>query len=1377
MTTAIETLARYVPALVLRRLAAEPSRSAQGLQRVSTAVLFTDISGFTALTERLARSGPGGAEVLSALLNAYFERLIALIAAHGGDVAKLAGDALIALWPATDDEPLAVVTLRAAQCGLAVQETLQDYEAAEGIRLSSKAGIACGDVTAMHVGGVFDRWELMLAGAPLIQMGTAEHQARPGDLVLAPSAWTLVQSACAGTPLAHGCVRLEAIDHPLAPRPIEMPALPAEAEAALLGYLPGAIRARLAAGQTHWLGELRRVTVLFVNLPDLNREGQQDGPDVLERTQTVMRTLQTALYHYEGSVNKLSVDEKGTTLVAALGLPPLAHEDDAVRGVQAALSMQAELRARGVRSAIGVATGRVYCGVIGGTFRREYTIIGDVVNLAARLMQKAGEAPPTPAGAPGHDGILCDAATHQAARARLGFEALPAVLMKGKAQPVPLFRPRGRAIPSAGHQPIVGRAPERALLAERLDALVAGAGGIVLIEGDAGIGKSRLVEDLLDLAHSRGVATLLGAGDAIERSTPYFSWRPVFARLLETEGLDDPDRRRRRVLERLGAAPERLRLAPLLDVLLALDLPDNDVTAPMIGQVRADNLHDLLLNLVQDAALQAPTAVVLEDAHWLDSASWTLATLVARHVRPILLIVVTRPLAESGPEGFAQLAAAPGAARLRLGPLGAENVEALVCQRLGVAALPPAVGRLIEQKAQGNPFFSEELASALRETGLITIADGTCHIALEVDWEAVQFPDSVEGVIIGRIDRLSPAQQMALKAASVIGRLFALRILRDIHPIETDRSHLPEDLDRLERLDLTRLDAPEPDLSYLFKHIITHEVSYNLLLYAHRRRLHREVAAWYERTYAEDLAPYYPLLAHHWGRAEEHARAIDYLEKAGARALRDGAYQEVVRFLGEALALDGRMRARSGGMPGDPLRRARWERQMGKAYLDLGRLAESRVHTDRALALLGYPVPVTGGGLAACYVREVLLQVLHRLWPARFLSRAPNPCAVRCQAAAAYEAIGELCYLNQHMPLGVLAGVRSLNLAEAAGPSPERTRSYALMCLVASLIPAPALTERYGRLATAAAEAGDDLNARAWVLELTGIPDLGDGRWDRGRERLEQAVALSRRIGDWRRWEESLGELARLDYFQGAFEASAAQFAQMLEVARARDHEQARMWGLHGGSVSLLRLGRLAEAAALLAESPAVRGEPVGAADAILGLGLLATLRRLEGDWTAARRAAEATHDWIGRTQPIVNYSLEGYTGAAETFLSLWEWGGFRWGYEQRDLERRARQVCAALRRFARIFPLGRPRSWLCRGLLQWLSGHPARARSSWRRGLRESERMAMPYEQARAHLEIGRHLAAGDPARHSHLARAEELFARLGAAPDLARVREALAE
>jgi class 3 adenylate cyclase len=276
-------------------------------------------------------------------------------------------------------------------------------------------------------------------------------------------------------------------------------------------YIPGAILTRLAAGQISWLAELRRVTVIFINLPDLNHTMP------LEQAQTVMRTLQAALYRYEGSINKLNVDDKGVTLVAALGLPPLAHEDDAIRGVQAALAMQTALRDLGLRSAIGITTGRAFCGAIGSEQRREYTMIGNVVNLAARLMQAAtGD-------------ILSDTATVQAAQTHLVFESLPAISIKGRAEPVLVFRPRGETKTVVRPQAaIVGRNAERMLLSDQIQRLLRSEeSGVVVIEGEAGIGKSRLVEELQRQAQVLGVNSLVGFGDAIEKSRPYHAWRDL----------------------------------------------------------------------------------------------------------------------------------------------------------------------------------------------------------------------------------------------------------------------------------------------------------------------------------------------------------------------------------------------------------------------------------------------------------------------------------------------------------------------------------------------------------------------------------------------------------------------------------------------------------------------------------------------------------------------------------------------------------------------------------------------------------------------------------------------------------------------------------
>jgi len=394
MTDLIETLTSYIPTLVARRLAADPAPPANPIaESLPAAVLFADISGFTPLTERLAERGPASIESFTDLLNDYFCQLIDLINAHGGDVVKFAGDALLALWPARAgllpgiEEDLGIATRRAAQCALTVQQQLKDYQTADGIHLSLRLAVGTGQIQALHLGGVFKRWEFVVTGKPLTQMKIAERCARPGQVVVSPEVWMLIQDECVCHPLAEGFVRLESVHTPLPQRSLPPSVLPPKAEESLQAYIPGAIISRLAAGQSGWLAELRRITVIFLNLPSLTYTTP------LEQAQNVMRALQTALYHYEGSVNKISVDDKGASLVAALGLPPLKHEDDAARGVQAALAMGEALQKMGLRGPIGVTTGRVFCGSVGNARRREYTMMGDAVNLAARLMQAADKAP------------------------------------------------------------------------------------------------------------------------------------------------------------------------------------------------------------------------------------------------------------------------------------------------------------------------------------------------------------------------------------------------------------------------------------------------------------------------------------------------------------------------------------------------------------------------------------------------------------------------------------------------------------------------------------------------------------------------------------------------------------------------------------------------------------------------------------------------------------------------------------------------------------------------------------------------------------------------------------------------------------------------
>jgi tetratricopeptide (TPR) repeat protein len=552
-------------------------------------------------------------------------------------------------------------------------------------------------------------------------------------------------------------------------------------------------------------------------------------------------------------------------------------------------------------------------------------------------------------------------------------------------------------------------------------------------------------------------------------------------------------------------------------------------------------------------------------------------------------------------------------------------------------------------------------------------------------------------------------------------------------------------------------------------------VSYGLLLFSHRRQLHRSIAEWYEKAGSDDLAPYYSLLAYHWSHAEDDEKAIRFFELAGEQALHGGAYREAVIFFRDALALADRAESREEGLDWTS-RRACWEEKLGEAHLGLGQLGESRAHTVRGLSLLGHPVPSTGPRLMGEYVRQLARQAWNRLVHDRPTAQSEADRNMLTRASSGYDVISQICYYSQEVSLGVYSALRALNLAERAGPCPELARSYGTMCIAASLVPLHGLAEIYGARAGETVQGIDDWATRAWVSEMRGIYWLSVGRFDASRQELMKAVEITRRIGDWRRWEESLGELARLEYLQGHFALGAERFGELWDVARQQGHEQAQVWGRHGQASNILRQGKVAEAVASLEESPALLDEYKWVADRILGFGLLALARFRLGQYERAREAAEDALRQIAHTRPVANFNLEGYAGTAEVYLRLWERALDAGQSAPNALAERARSACSALRTFARIFPIGRPRSFAWQGLYQWLSGRATRAARSWSAGRELAERMEMPYEEALIHFEIGRHASTDDPSRALHLQKASELFARLGAADDVARLEEVLA-
>ena len=1383
----IQNLVSYVPGMLARRLAEHPEPLEEPfVERFQAAVLFADISGFTALTEQLALQGPDGAEAISQILNQYFSQLIETIYAYDGDIVKFAGDALMAIWKDRRAEDLA---LRAASCALAIQQKLHNYSPADGVHLTVRIGLGQGELAAAHVGGMMRRWEFVVTGDPVTQASLAEVRAMPGQVVVSDK----MQAHLADSASIEAGV-LTALQSPTAPDQttsrVDLSRL-GEAVNALRTYIPGAIVNRLSAGQAGWMAELRRVTVLFVNLPEFGQAATvAPPPDVqagrLFGGQMVMRTLQETIYRYEGSLNKITVDEKGVTLLAAFGLPPVAHEDDAVRGALAGMEMIERIKALGLDCHVGITSGRVFCGAIGNDARREYTIVGQGVNLAARLMTAAVHM--------ASDGVhvLCDKPTWEAAHDRVVFETLQPVSVKGLEQPVPIFQPLRRLHAStrtAGR--LVGRLSERAILAEGLESLHAGQGSIVIVEGEAGIGKSRLVEDLLQNASRQNLMLLVGAGDAIEKSASYHAWRPIFRQLFELESaLDGMEAGRQGQVSLtptqtesiLKSFQERLpnmaQWVPLLNAVLALDTPDNDLTRHIHGEARAHDIRRLLVGLLEQAAKTTPVLLIIEDAHWLDSPSWALVRAAAQELPQVYLLIVTRPFGDTPPPDYSRLLEIPTVRMLQLQPLPTDDAFALVCQRLGTRTLPQPVRDLIAEKAEGHPFFSEELAYALRDSGLLRIENGESQLNATLEELNTLIPNTIEGVITSRIDRLTSQQQLTLKVASVIGRVFAMRVLHDIHPIHADRPLLQEHLQRLEQLDLTPLDTPAPDTSYIFKHIITQEVAYNLMLFTQRKQLHRTVAEWYEHTYSDDLSPYYPLLAHHYSQAEDQQKTIEYMVKSGEQALSQFANQEAINFLSEALKLAAPSRENLPRTLEARLQRAKWELMLGEAYLGLGNLPKTKEHLYISLELLGRPMPSTRAQMLVMLLRQIAQQILRLLFPQLIVgpggrnAPAPEEQERLMVAFQIHEQLFEIFYFASDRIHIIGSALQMLNLSERVAPFPGRSIALINISLIAGVAGIMGLARRYRDRAIADARDYGSLPEQNWVKLVYNLYKLGnDGTSPQVQQAFVELEEVYDQLGNRRRFGEAHVLHALSYYYEGNYQRNlelAADFSARLE--RTNEMQQ-KIWGLQAQSRTLVITGRHAEAIELLEQATLLLEQNIDQASEMIVTGLIARAYWQAGDQEKARLNAERGA-WIILNASPTNFSAQvGYDGVTNVLVSSLEAQAQSGKTLDKNLVNLAEKVIGSSRRFSRAFPVNLASTCRWDGLLLWLNGKPAAARKTWQKGLDSAVACHHDYDVALLCYEMGRHAPAG-PQRAESLQRAEAIFERIGAVYDLEQLR-----
>lgn len=1101
--TAADIGSRFAPYLPRLATVWAVERPAVNWQAIEGSLVFVDVSGFTALSERLAKRGPVGAEELTEVISSSFAALLSVAYADGGSLLKFGGDALLLLFEGDDHAGRAV---RSAMRMRTAMRTAGRLTTTVGnVRLRMSVGVHGGELHLFRVGR--SHKELLVCGPAASEVVTMEGTAAAGEIVVSPGLSTMIDPGLIGERKGPGfLVR----DRRLAAAPDSFPAAPATSEL-VASALPVALRDHLAAGAAD--SEHRHASIAFVHFDGTDRLLETDGPDTLAHAlDELVVDVQAAADDQGVTFLATDVDHDGGKIILVAGVPR-ALGDDEGRLLRAVRSIADGERVLPVR--VGVHRGSIFAGEVGPAYRRTYTVMGDAVNLAARLMAKA---------APGQ--ILASERVLERSRTAFASTPLEPFFVKGKAKAVEAFA-LGRALGvqemrRSGRLPLAGRDAELAALTAALDAAVEGRGQVAEIIGEPGLGKTRLVEQLREDTAARfgaHVELRLVQCEQYEMSTPYFAVRLLVRAVL---GLHSDAGAHDLAGSIAEHAPQLQPWVPLLGDVLGIAVDDSPETKDLAPKFRKERIKRVVDELLT-ALCPGPAVLIFEDAQWLDAASAdVLSRLTATtRKRRWLLCTTRRPGAEPVPPG-----ASPDVV-IELEPLSEEDALSLVSVATRDRPLPPQRRSEVVARAGGNPLFLEEL--------IRSAVDGDLG-----DEEAL--PESVESVLASQIDDLPVNTRRLLRFASVLGSAFETELLEEVvAPLA--------DLDV--RAALVRLQdhlVTEHDGRLRFRHRLVRDIAYTTLPFRRRQEIHASAAAAITAATSEsDLDHRSAVLALHHHRAQSWAAAWEMGLRAGAYAQRRYANTEAMQSY--RLALDAARRLHD--LPAPALAGA-WE-QLAVAANALGSFASAKAALREAARLREGDATAR----AALYHRQ-----------AGVAERAGNPQASLRWVLRGLREIGESsdpvarALRADLLVLQAWARLNSGKLREAkrlcseaikdarAGDNPNGLASALWVLDSANIALGQPALATHGDEAIALYEAAGAIGEQAVLLNNLGAFAYQQGRWADALSLYQRATAAFDRIGDAVFAIVSSCNVAEIFAYQGQLDEAEKQVQAALSTSR-----------------------------------------------------------------------------------------------------------------------------------------------------------------------------------------------------------------------------------
>merc|ERR1719158_1722952 len=746
------------------------------LCRKKGAVLFADICSFTSITEKLTEQ-PKGAERLQSSLNKFFSPMIDIITSYNGDVIKFSGDALTVVFN-EDEDSFQNACFRACACALDIQKKLQHITIGS-LPIETHIGAGAGEYAILQVGGVYQRFEVVLIGTPLEQIAIACPLAQPGQTVISPVLRKEISHLCTVSPLENNYALLEG----LCGVPVVKPITPVPVRTERLKrFIPREVVHHFQAGNGN-INAMRNVTIVFLQIAD----GVWDIDSGCELAQKIMCAMQRATYNMEGTVNKFLIDDKGLIIVAAFGLPPFVHFDDPKRAITACFNMNSELEKLGMTARYGITTGRVFCGILGSETRREYTVLGDTVNLAARLMSVA-------------EPILIDKATYTRVGNEVSFSRSYALKVKGKDELVDVYVPenprvfnrniscRKRTTWGRAKGALVWRA-ESALFGgksqltslkswrarDRVDQIFRRKAGYLFLVGASGGGKVELSEVTLKKAQEKkwAVCSVMTSYVSEELFLPLLQMLESLLKVLQGYGVSltswlSSHSESRWILATMGLLRSKDKKDPLID----LSLCDADSTVGLKVQARS---HQCIRDLLHTLSRKRPVLVTLRESRretlFLapQTVFWNLAEFLLDNMKDngnVWIQIVAREIPPRLTDNNTEI--------VRCDRISSGETRELAALCLGVDDVPEELMHFLQEVASSNACYIQESVAALRENQFLAVQKRQLVLLKHLDIDIISWAHTrMVGCVLCQIVRLSPAQEQVLKLAVVFENDFS----------------------------------------------------------------------------------------------------------------------------------------------------------------------------------------------------------------------------------------------------------------------------------------------------------------------------------------------------------------------------------------------------------------------------------------------------------------------------------------------------------------------------------------------------------------------------------------------------------------------------